>query len=100
MPSEKAMRKLFALFKQKGLADRDDRLAYSEVVLERHLATSKDLTALDVTRVIEELEKLEDKPTGRRAAATGERAGRARRARERARRSPRRRRAAAARREP
>jgi hypothetical protein len=61
-PNEAAMKKLFALFNEKGMGDRDVRLAWSEQILDRQITTAKELSAVDVTRLIEALEQLQPEP--------------------------------------
>jgi hypothetical protein len=58
-PNEAAMKKLFALFNEKGMGERDARLAWSEQILDRQITTAKELSAIDVTRLIEALEQLQ-----------------------------------------
>jgi hypothetical protein len=57
-PNQAAMKKLFALFNEKGMGDRDARLAWSEQILDRQITTAKNLSAIDVSRLIETLEQL------------------------------------------
>jgi hypothetical protein len=61
-PNQAAMKKLFALFNEKGMGERDARLAWSEKILDRKISTAKELSAVDVTRLIEALEQLEPEP--------------------------------------
>lgn len=66
-PNRAQMGLLFALFEEKGHAERDDRLAFSERVLERRITSAKDLSSLDVTRIIDAL-KAEPTPAAPAAA--------------------------------
>jgi hypothetical protein len=50
---------LFALFNEKGIIERDERLAWSERELDRKISSSKELSSLDVSRLIEALKALE-----------------------------------------
>jgi ERF superfamily len=54
-PSPEAVKRMFALFNEKGLVDRDARLAYSERVLDRKIASSKELAAGEVFRIMDAL---------------------------------------------
>jgi hypothetical protein len=60
-PSKAAMGMLFALFGQKGVGEREARLAYSERALDRSIGSSSELSALDVSRIIEALNAEPDK---------------------------------------
>jgi hypothetical protein len=53
---------MFHLFGKKGPFERDERLAYCERVLDRKINSSKELSALDVTRIIEALNAEPDSP--------------------------------------
>jgi hypothetical protein len=55
-PNPAALRKMFALFGEKGPTERDHRLEYCNAVVGRLIGSSTELTALDVTRIIEALE--------------------------------------------
>ena len=61
-PNKAQMGMLFALFGQKGVGERDARLAFSEKALGRKIASSKELSALDVSRIIEALNAEPDAP--------------------------------------
>jgi len=67
-PSKSQMGMLFALFGQKGVGDRDARLAYSERALRRKVSSSKELSALDVSRIIDALNAEPDTPKSAPAA--------------------------------
>ena len=54
--TEAQFRKMFALFADKGITDRTERLRYSERILERPIGSSRELSSLDATRLIEALE--------------------------------------------
>lgn len=57
--NQKQLGKMMALFNAAGFKDRDDRLAYVEHVLNEKVATSKDLTKDQASRVIDALEDLD-----------------------------------------
>jgi len=59
VPNRAQLGKLFALFGEKGLTERDDRLAWSEKTLGRKIESSTELTALDVSLLIDELVRYE-----------------------------------------
>jgi hypothetical protein len=61
--TEAQMRKMFALFGEKGVTDRDERHAYTESVIGRSIGSSRDLTSLEASRMIEALDALEARPT-------------------------------------
>jgi hypothetical protein len=61
-PNPAALRKMFALFGEKGPHERGERLAYCEHAVGRKIESSNQLTALDVTRIIEALEAAEAAP--------------------------------------
>jgi hypothetical protein len=61
-PNPAALRKMFALFGEKGPHERGERLAYCEHAVGRKIDSSNQLTALDVTRIIEALEAAEAAP--------------------------------------
>lgn len=65
-PSEQAMRKLFAMFKEKGIGEREDRLAFSNQVLGRTIASSTELTGADVSAIIDALNDTPDGPLPQR----------------------------------
>jgi hypothetical protein len=54
------MKKLHASFSDKGFVDRDDRLAYVNEIVGIEVASSKDLTKDQASRVIDALEQLAD----------------------------------------
>lgn len=54
------MKKLHASFNDKGFVDRDDRLAYVNEIIGIEVASSKDLTKDQASRVIDALEQLAD----------------------------------------
>jgi hypothetical protein len=66
-PNPAALRKMFALFGEKGPHERDERLAYCEHAVGRKIDSSNQLTALDVTRIIEALEAAGDLPADEQA---------------------------------
>lgn len=53
--TDEQMRKLHASFGDLGITEREDRLAYASGVIDRALESSKDLTAEEASRVIEQL---------------------------------------------
>jgi hypothetical protein len=53
-------KKLHASFNNKGFVDRDDRLAYVNEIVGIEVASSKDLTKDQASRVIDALEQLAD----------------------------------------
>ena len=59
--TEAQMRKVFALFGEKGITDRDERLEYSKGVVGRSIGSSRELTSLEASRLIEALAALEPK---------------------------------------
>jgi hypothetical protein len=61
-PSRAQLAMMFALFGQKGPTEREERLAYCERVLDRKIGSSKELSALDVSRIIEALNAEPDAP--------------------------------------
>jgi hypothetical protein len=58
-PNKAQLGMLFALFNEKGITERDERLAWSERELDRKISSSKELSSLDVSRLIEALKALE-----------------------------------------
>lgn len=54
------MKKLHALFNEKGFQDRDDRLAYVNEIVGIEVGSSKDLTKDQASRVIDALDQLAD----------------------------------------
>jgi len=54
------MRKMQAMFSEKGFRDRDDRMAYVNEVVGIEVASSKDLTKDQASRVIDALDQLAD----------------------------------------
>lgn len=67
-PNKAQLGMMFALYTEKGIADRDAKLAYAERVLERKIDSSKELSALDVSRIISALNaeptpRTEERPT-------------------------------------
>src|SRR5215471_1224759 len=54
-PNKAQLGMMFALFGEKGPTEREERLAYCEQAVGRKINSSKELTALDVTRIIEAL---------------------------------------------
>jgi hypothetical protein len=54
-PNKGQLGLMFHLFGQKGPSERDERLAYCERAVGRKIGSSKELSALDVTRIIEAL---------------------------------------------
>lgn len=56
MVTDPQMKLMHALFNQRLLSDRDDRLAYVSKLLKRDVATSSDLTKSDAGKVIDALE--------------------------------------------
>lgn len=58
--TDKQLGMLQSLMSQKGFVDRDDRLAFASSVLDRSVASSKDLTAQEASRVIDALQIVED----------------------------------------
>jgi hypothetical protein len=67
LPSDAALRKMFAAMGEHGIVDRDERLAFTNGVLGRTIASSKELSAADVAAVIEAAEALPT-PTANEAA--------------------------------
>lgn len=59
-PSDKTIGLMFALYKDKGMLDRDTRLAHAEGVLGRTIGSSNELTSLDMSRIITALEEMPD----------------------------------------
>lgn len=57
-----AEKRMFALLTKKGYADRDASLAYVGRVIDRPIATRKDLTPTEVSQVIKDLETHDDAP--------------------------------------
>ena len=55
--SEAQQRKLFALFKQRGLTERDDRLDWANEHLDRTVVSSAELTGSEASRLIDALEQ-------------------------------------------
>jgi len=55
MPNQAQLNLMFALMNEKGITDRAAMHAYAEQTVGRPVATSKELTALDVSRIIEAL---------------------------------------------
>jgi hypothetical protein len=55
--SDSQRRKLHALFRDKGILDRDERLGYCGRVLDRVVPTSTDMTLDEASAVIEHLEQ-------------------------------------------
>jgi hypothetical protein len=51
-------RKMHALYNKAGMTDRHDRLAHASAILGREVASSSDLTAGELDRVIADLEQL------------------------------------------
>jgi hypothetical protein len=49
-------RKMMALFRDKGIEDRSERLAYSAAVVHRSLSSATDLTFDEASAVIDQLE--------------------------------------------
>jgi hypothetical protein len=58
--TDKQRRAILAICQQVGLANRDDRLAFIGSTLGRPVATSKDLTVAEASRVIDALNALQD----------------------------------------
>lgn len=56
-PSGRAFRMMHVLFRETGIDDRADRLRYASELVERPLASTKELTAPEVSRVIGALEE-------------------------------------------
>lgn len=56
--SDAQMRKLHATFNERGIVERDDRLAFAASVVERPVESSKDLSRDEAGRVIDALESL------------------------------------------
>jgi hypothetical protein len=54
--TDQQLKKMFALFRDKGIQDRQSRLAYSQLMLGRTIDSSKELTAVDAGRLIDALE--------------------------------------------
>jgi hypothetical protein len=54
--SDAQLRRMFALFREQGIEDRASRLAYTEQVLGRTITSSKELTSLDASQVIDALQ--------------------------------------------
>jgi hypothetical protein len=61
-PNNAQLGMMFALFGRKGPTEREERLAYCERVLGRKIGSSKELSALDVTRIIDALNAEPDAP--------------------------------------
>jgi hypothetical protein len=61
-PNKAQLGMMFALFGRKGPSEREERLAYCERAVGRKIGSSKELTALDVTRIIEALNAEPDPP--------------------------------------
>ena len=57
MISEPQRRKLHALLREKGVQDRDDKIAYCAGVIGRKISSSNDLTLEEAGRVIDHLEQ-------------------------------------------
>jgi hypothetical protein len=55
--SENQRRKIMALFRERGIEDRKQRLAYSSNIVNRELTTSTDLTSDEASRIIDQLEQ-------------------------------------------
>jgi hypothetical protein len=70
--TEAQMRKMFALFAEKGITDRQERHDYTESVIGRKIESSRDLSALEASRLIEELAGLT--PPAERELPPGEQA--------------------------
>jgi hypothetical protein len=58
-PTDQAMKRMHALFTEKGMGRREDRLEYATVIVGRKLESSAELSAEEVSTVIDALEKLE-----------------------------------------
>ncbi len=71
-PSKPAMNKLMALFGRKGFHDRVERLAYTSKMLDRPIASSTELSAVDVSMLITALTALKDAPPAEKKDATNE----------------------------
>ena len=52
---QRRSRRMFALFREAGITDREKRLAYAAAVIRRPITTSADLTAHEADRVIDRL---------------------------------------------
>jgi hypothetical protein len=61
-PSEAQTKKLHALMAEKGLTKRDDRLEWSSVIVGRRIESSVELSGEEVSKLIDELEKLPPAP--------------------------------------
>lgn len=55
-PPAAALRKVFALFKDLAIKDRDDRLAICSLIIKRGIASSNDLTSHDIDDIVEVLQ--------------------------------------------
>ena len=62
VPGEAQLGLMFHLFGKKGPRERDDRLAYCERAVGRKINSSTELSALDVSRIIEALNAEPDAP--------------------------------------
>lgn len=60
MITDAQMKKMQATFTEKGFKDRDDRLGFVALTLDREVASSKDLTRVEAGQVIEALDALAD----------------------------------------
>ena len=69
--SEEQRRKLFAMFNERGIGDRDERLAWCNERLERTIGSSLDLTAAEASTLIDALDQMSaaERPTTRAPAA-------------------------------
>jgi hypothetical protein len=61
--TESQRRKLHAMFNEKGFGDREAKIAYCSVVIDREIASSTDLTRDEVSQIIDALDRYDpDEP--------------------------------------
>jgi hypothetical protein len=62
LPNRAQLGMMFALYTQKGVNERDAKLTFAEKAVGRKITSSKELSALDVSRIIEALNAEPDAP--------------------------------------
>jgi hypothetical protein len=55
--TENQRKKMLALFREKGIEGRDDRLRYSSAIIGREVTTSADLTFDEASQIIDQLSR-------------------------------------------